>query len=192
MSQPRVRVVGVATAGAAALAVLAAVPPAQAGVPAPAAPAGTAVRAMQSHASFPVLRRGDDGQPVRTLQYLLRARGRTVAVDGDFGRATERAVRSFQASRGLAVDGVVGERTWSALVVTVRRGSRGDAVRAVQDQAQFRNLSGDPSRGLAVDGVFGPRTERFVRAFQDADGLQVDGIVGPRTWRALIRGDLAG
>ena len=185
----RVRIAAAVTAGAAALGLLT-TPPAAALAPQGAVPPATAGEARS--ASFPVLRRGDDGQPVRTLQYLLRARGRTVAVDGDFGPATERAVRSFQRSRGLGVNGVVGERTWSALIVTVRRGSTGDAVRAVQDQAQFRNLSGDPRRGLAVDGVYGLRTERFVRAFQQADGLRVDGVVGPQTWRALVRGDLAG
>ncbi len=142
------RAAALVTAGAAALGLLAA-PPAAALVPlaAPAVVAGDA-----HHASFPVVRRGDDGQPVRTLQYLLRAHGRTVAVDGDFGPATERAVRSFQRSRGLAADGVVGERTWSALIVTVRRGSRGDAVRAVQDQAQFRNLSANPARASPSTG----------------------------------------
>ena len=47
----------------------------------------------------------------------------------------------------LAVDGVVGPGTWTALIITVRRGSRGDAVRGVQEEFQFRNLSGDPRKG---------------------------------------------
>jgi peptidoglycan hydrolase-like protein with peptidoglycan-binding domain len=139
-----------------------------------------------------VVRRGSTGEPVRSLQYLLRARGFAVTVDGAFGARTDRAVRAFQRSRGLAVDGVVGRSTWTALLVTVRRGSRGDAVRAVQDQFQFRNLSGDPSKGPAVDGVFGPDTERRVRAFQSAVGLAPDGVVGPRTWNQLIGGALSG
>ncbi len=141
---------------------------------------------------WPLLRRGSEGQPVRSLQHLLRARGQSVAVDGDLGPRTERAVRSFQRSRGLAVDGVVGPRTWGALVVTVRLGSRGPAVRAVQDEFQFRNGSGDPSTGLQVDGVFGRRTDATVRAFQQAVGLRRDGIVGPMTWNQLIGGALAG
>jgi peptidoglycan hydrolase-like protein with peptidoglycan-binding domain len=141
---------------------------------------------------WPVVRRGSSGQPVRSLQYLLRARGRTVSVDGAFGAGTEASVRAFQRSRGLFVDGVVGPATWSALLVTVRRGSTGDAVRAVQDQFQFRNQSGDPRRGLRVDGVFGPATQRAVRDFQSAVGLGADGIVGPRTWNQLIGGALSG
>jgi len=94
-------------------------------------------------------------------------------------------------------DGIVGPRTWAALIVTVRQGSSGDAVRGVQEEFQFRNLSGDPSRGLQVDGIFGPRTEEAVRGFQqalslDVPSVAVDGIVGPITWRALVSGMLAG
>ena len=146
---------------------------------------------------WPIVRRGATGHPVRTLQDLLRARGHAVAVDGDFGSQTEGAVRAFQEDRHLAVDGIVGPDTWSALVVTVRRGSEGDAVRGVQEEFQFRNLSGDPSKGLAVDGIFGSKTEEAVRGFQqalhaDIPSVTVDGIVGPVTWRALVSGMLSG
>ena len=94
------------------------------------------------------------------------------------------------------VDGVVGRHTWGALIVTVRRGSTGDAVRGVQEEFQFRNLSGDPNQGLAVDGRFGPLTEAAVRGFQqalhtDIPTVVVDGIVGPVTWQALVSGMLS-
>jgi peptidoglycan hydrolase-like protein with peptidoglycan-binding domain len=145
---------------------------------------------------WPLVRRGDQNHPVRTLQHLLRARGHGVAVDGSFGPLTEAAVRAFQQQQGLVVDGVVGPQTWGAVIVTVRRGSTGDAVRGVQEEFQFRNLSGDPSLGLAVDGSFGPRTEASVRGFQEAlhtdiPAVVVDGIVGPVTWRALVSGMLS-
>ena len=141
---------------------------------------------------WPVVRRGARDHPVRTLQDLLRARGERVTVDGLFGPRTEAAVEAFQRGAGLTVDGIVGPRTWQALIVTVRRGSTGYAVRGVQEEFQFRNLSGDPHRGLQVDGIFGPRTDAAVRAFQEALGIAVDGIVGPVTWRALVSGMLAG
>jgi peptidoglycan hydrolase-like protein with peptidoglycan-binding domain len=145
---------------------------------------------------WPVVRQGASEHPVQTLQYLLRARGHTVTVDGAFGPRTEAAVRDFQREKHLSVDGVVGPLTWAALVVTVRRGSEGDAVRGVQEEFQFRNLSGDPSKGLQVDGIFGPRTEEAVRDFQqavrsDVPSMAVDGVVGPMTWQALVSGMLS-
>jgi peptidoglycan hydrolase-like protein with peptidoglycan-binding domain len=141
---------------------------------------------------WPVVRRGAQGHPVRTLQHLLRAHGQNVAVDGIFGPRTEAAVRAIQTARGLTVDGIVGNQTWPALIVQVKRGSTGDAVRGVQEEFQFRNLSGDPNQGVQIDGIFGPETDAAVRGFQQALGVSVDGIVGPITWRALVSGMLSG
>jgi peptidoglycan hydrolase-like protein with peptidoglycan-binding domain len=141
---------------------------------------------------WPVIRNGDHDHPVLTLQELLRAHGHQIAADGVFGPRTEAAVRAVQTSRGLTADGIVGPQTWPAVIVTVRRGSTGDAVRGVQVEFQFRNLSGNPAQGVQVDGIFGPKTDEAVRGFQQALGIAVDGIVGPVTWRALVSGMLAG
>lgn len=145
---------------------------------------------------WPLVRQGDQDHPVRTLQWLLRARGHSVAVDGIFGPLTDAAVRAFQRQKGLVVDGIVGPYTWAALIIQVRQGGTGDAVRGVQEEFQFRNLSGDPSKGLAIDGIFGPNTDAAVRGFQDAVSkdvptMAVDGIVGPMTWQALVSGMLS-
>jgi len=140
---------------------------------------------------FPLVQEGDKNHPVQTLQHLLRARGNTVAVDGIFGPRTETAVRAFQNSKALTADGLVGPRTWGALILQVSRGSSGEAVRGVQEEFQFRNLSGDPGQGVQVDGIFGSKTEAAVRGFQQALGIAVDGIVGPLTWRGLISGMLS-
>ena len=59
-------------------------------------------------------------------------------------------------------------------VVTVRKGDRGPAVKAVQRRLR-----------LTADGVFGPITHRSVKRFQKRKGLEADGIVGPLTRRAL-------
>jgi peptidoglycan hydrolase-like protein with peptidoglycan-binding domain len=146
--------------------------------------------------AWPIVRRGDQNHPVRTLQQLLRAHSQGVAVDGVFGPATETAVRVIQQQRHLAIDGVVGANTWSALIIQVQRGSTGDAVRGVQEEFRFRNLSGNPGTGLALDGIFGTQTEAAVRGFQqalhtDIPSVTVDGIVGPVTWRALVSGMLS-
>lgn len=80
-----------------------------------AARAATAPTAPAAAGSSPILRRGARGDAVRTLQGLLRERGASIPVSGSFSARTADAVRAFQRSAGLAVDGVVGPRTWSAL-----------------------------------------------------------------------------
>lgn len=130
--------------------------------------------------TWPTVQRGDTGERVRTVQYLLRQAGYSLTADGSFGAITESAVISFQQSRGLYPNGVVAGSTWTALVVTVRNGSTGEAVKGVQSQLNTRGY------GLVVDGVFGSKTEAAVRDFQTKRGLVVDGVVGPRTWNALV------
>ncbi len=56
------------------------------------------------------------GPAVSYIQFELSDRGYPVIEDGFFGQATDAAVRSFQAESGLAVDGIVGDATWRALV----------------------------------------------------------------------------
>ena len=141
---------------------------------------------------WPIVKRGSQGHPVPALQYLLRDRGHHVTADGIFGPKTEAAVEGFQSADQIGVDGIVGPQTWGALIFVVATGSTGDAGRGVQEEFQFRNLSGDPGRGLAVDGVFGVKTAAAVRGFQQALGITADEIVGPLTWRALVSGMLSG
>lgn len=38
-----------------------------------------------------------------------------MAIDGDFGSGTDQAVRDYQSSHALTVDGIVGSGTWGAL-----------------------------------------------------------------------------
>jgi peptidoglycan hydrolase-like protein with peptidoglycan-binding domain len=143
-------------------------------------------------APWPLVKQGDRRFPVRSLQHLLRARGRPVDVDGIFGPRTKAAVQDLQRSEGLASDGIVGPRTWPKLVVQVKRGSKGDAVRAVQEVMKFHDQSNGEGAPIHVDGMFGPRTDKWVRGFQKAVGTASDGIVGPITWRALVSGMLSG
>lgn len=138
------------------------------------------------HVDWPFVRQGDVdrvgdvGTPgsnsVHTVQYLLRARGSNLVADGIFGPRTDAAVRQFQTSKGLASDGIVGPRTWPVLIVQVKRGSTGEAVRGVQ--SFFTDLD--------QDGIFGPITDARVREFQTNTSLVVDGIVGPETWSTLL------
>jgi peptidoglycan hydrolase-like protein with peptidoglycan-binding domain len=191
-----------ATGTAAAIAVpAAAAPVTAASASATSAPATllSAAAPAQALQSWPVLRQGPNSSwpkvTVRSLQYLLNARGSKLTVDGAFGQKTRTAVVAFQRAHHLTADGVVRAATWRALVVTVHRGSTGPAVRAVQDQINFRN--GRNGHTLNVDGSYGPKTEAVVRAFQQAiahevRGFPVDGIVGLLTWQALVTEALSG
>jgi putative chitinase len=62
-----------------------------------------------------VLRRGSFGDSVKDLQELLLAQGFQLSVDGDFGPATELAIRLFQKQHSLIIDGIVGRNTWKRL-----------------------------------------------------------------------------
>ncbi len=61
----------------------------------------------------------------------------------------------------------------------LRRGSRGEEVRALQQALTAVGIS------LGDDGIFGPLTEAGVRSFQQSAGITVDGVVGPQTIGAL-------
>ncbi len=63
---------------------------------------------------LPTLKSGDGGVHVLTLQGLLIARGYPVKVDGDFGPATEAAVKALQKAAKLTADGTCGPKTWAA------------------------------------------------------------------------------
>jgi peptidoglycan hydrolase-like protein with peptidoglycan-binding domain len=72
--------------------------------------------ALLAFGDMPTLRNGSTGAAVRRLQRALTAAlSRTVGIDGQFGAITDRAVRDYQTTRGLGVDGVVGPQTWAAL-----------------------------------------------------------------------------
>jgi peptidoglycan hydrolase-like protein with peptidoglycan-binding domain len=139
---------------------------------------------------WPLVKVGRKGELAKTAQYLLRQHGATIQVDGDVGPLTDAAIKAFQTSKGLTADGIIGNQTWPKLIVQVKKGSKGEAVKAAQGQLRLRNLP--QTLNLAVDGDFGPLTDAGVKAFQQAlndenyVNTPVDGIVGPVTWHALV------
>ena len=62
------------------------------------------------------LRSGSMGETVAALQLLLTGRGFPLEDDGIFGPNTLSAVRAYQSREDLEVDGIVGIRTWKALL----------------------------------------------------------------------------
>jgi peptidoglycan hydrolase-like protein with peptidoglycan-binding domain len=142
-----------------------------------------------SFSSYDTLSEGSSGPQVKAAQYLLNEHGFDAGTaDGAFGPNTEGAVRAFQQSRSLSVDGVVGRKTWTALLSAgtkplLREGDSGAAVKRLQ-----RSLTAALARTVDADGLFGPNTDDAVRDYQSSRGLGVDGIVGDATWGALQAG----
>lgn len=143
---------------------------------------------------MPMVYWGCTGDAVKTLQEKLNAKGfHSGNVDGIFGAKTYAAVTAFQKANSLGVDGIVGKLTWAKLydatpvnvtpVTTqpmLRTGSRGDAVRKLQELLNAKGYTCG-----SVDGIFGSKTYAAVLAFQKANGLAADGIVGSLTWAKL-------
>lgn len=163
-----------------------------------------------------VIRRGDRGNEVKTIQYYLAFIGffndrlSEIAVDGIFGPATENAVKAFQREYGLTVDGIVGRGTWyrlqdayysilnslpdeyrsySSLLYpgyTITTGASGNVVTQLQ---KFINTIAANNRSVpsvTVDGIYGERTKASVQAIQRLSGLDETGAVGPLTWNAIV------
>ena len=134
--------------------------------------------------AYPTLRRGNQGNKVVLLQYLLNRYGYNLTPDGIFGTRSYNAVIDFQRKNGLTVDGIVGRNTWNALLnpqgKTIRLGDRSASTWYLQQMLLSKLYPiGE------IDGVFGNATLQAVRDFQSENGLGVDGIVGPNTWRVL-------
>ena len=152
---------------------------ARAATAAPAAPAAHASAALK----WPVTGPGSKGERVVAIQYLLNQQiNAKLATDGNYGPKTTAAVKAFQKKAKLPVDGIVGPMTYPKLIITVKKGSKGPAVSAVQHNLHFAY----GFKSLMVSGTFGNGTLKAVKSFQKRFKLTQDGIVGASTWNALI------
>lgn len=144
-------------------------------------------------------RQGERGPAVAEIRGILAHLNLLPAFASDgaaaeFDAATEMAVRVFQQSRGLNVDGRVGDETWRALDAarwtlgdrtlyhSVPDALTGDDVRQLQER--LAEMGFDVGR---TDGVFGARTAKAVARFQREVGLTSDGSYGPMTMAAFRR-----
>lgn len=158
------------------------------------------------------LQQGSSGENVRRIQTALNNISTQypsiplLVEDGIFGTATTTAVRAFQRQFGLTVDGIVGVLTWnkifevSALIDTgeeageemppypgtlLRNGSRGNAVRLMQERLKSISIYYPVIPDITADGIFGPATQAAVIAFQQMMGITADGIIGQQTWELI-------
>ena len=63
-----------------------------------------------------VLKNGSTGTDVKDLQIILNMRGYKLDKDGIFGSTTLKAVKNFQKQNNILIDGIVGKKTWKALL----------------------------------------------------------------------------
>ncbi|MHC1786186.1 MAG: peptidoglycan-binding protein [Christensenellales bacterium] len=157
-----------------------------------------------------ILKLGSTGTAVRSMQSRLKQLGYAIAaVDGDFGQATQNALKAFQARNGLTADGIAGPATLarinSAAAVRaritpkptavppkatatpsidtntyLRLGDRGTEVRRMQTRLiALGYLAGQAT------GIFEGATEAAVTAFQTRNVSYADGVAGPMTLSAL-------
>ena len=169
--------------------------------------------------SYPTIKLGSKGADVKKAQRLLIAKGYscgTAGADGDFGAATYNAVKKFQADNGLEADGIVGAKTWAALLKTEQTKPETKPEQTEPEKKPEKPVTPTGStctvelpiikqsnKGFPViavqtllgkhnfnvnyiDGDFGPDTLAKVKAFQKAKGLDADGIVGRDTWTTLL------
>ena len=167
---------------------------------------------------FPaVLKEGDEGIDVRSLQYYLDVIAYftdavpDIAQDGYFGPATTAAVKAFQTLAGLPADGIVGRQTWQRIqqayqmiLNTLPAGINennagiypGYFLSLGMENQNVRNLQ-TYLRGIAdytgaippieITGIFDEPTRDVVAALQAQNGFPANGNVGPATWNLIRR-----
>ena len=178
-------------------------------VPDPTLAPGNEEGGIPVNASYETLRKGTMSADVAMMQQTLIDLGYLSGEpDGNYGSATERAVRAFQKSNQLGVDGTAGSETLNLLYSidavaapvpaattapaqakatpapaddgVLRMGAKGDTVKNLQNQLiALGYLTGK------ADGNFGAKTYAALVAFQKANKLTADGVAGTKTLNQL-------
>lgn len=163
-----------------------------------------------------VLRFGDTGPNVRTVQYFLAFLGfflpelPPISINGTFDEATRDAVFTFQNQYGLEVDGIVGRVTWNKLLEVYNQtinnlpadyqqfarniypgrilvlGDTGEDVTTMQTLLQNIAQNDPAIPTLTVTGTYDDSTVRAVQALQRQLGMDETGAIGPILWREIV------
>ena len=150
--------------------------------------------------TMPQVNYGDSGQNVLLLQLALRDRAGHTELQGtgNYAGNTLVAVKDFQRKHGIKDSGIVGSKTWHALLQNVR---------TIYGAPNYQILPGEYNMNKQIDlinaliyiypyyghdmpneaGYYGPQTQALVRDFQRRAGIKDSGIVGPKTWFAMYQ-----
>lgn len=159
------------------------------------------------------LRKGYTGADVMAVQQKLKELGfYSGSVDGVYGTGSIAAVKKFQQQNGLTADGLVGSRTYTALMSastgsssnsgsdnsssssdstsgqdyaegTLSYGSSGTEVKKMQQALKALGYN------VSADGSYGALTQMAVTQFQKRNGLTADGVAGSATLKLLYSGN---
>ena len=159
------------------------------------------------------LRKGYTGADVIAVQQKLKELGfYSGSVDGVYGTGSIAAVKKFQQQNGLTADGLVGSRTYTALMSastgsssnsgsdnsssssdstsgqdyaegTLSYGSTGTEVKKMQQALKALGYN------VSADGSYGALTQMAVTQFQKRNGLTADGVAGSATLKLLYSGN---
>lgn len=159
------------------------------------------------------LRKGYTGADVIAVQQKLKELGfYSGSVDGVYGTGSIAAVKKFQQQNGLTADGLVGSRTYAALMSastgsssnsgsdnsssssdstsgqdyaegTLSYGSSGTEVKKMQQALKALGYN------VSADGSYGALTQMAITQFQKHNGLTADGVAGSATLKLLYSGN---
>lgn len=159
------------------------------------------------------LRKGYTGADVIAVQQKLKELGfYSGSVDGVYGTGSIAAVKKFQQQNGLTADGLVGSRTYAALMSastgsssnsgsdnsssssdstsgqdyaegTLSYGSSGTEVKKMQQALKALGYN------VSADGSYGALTQMAVTQFQKRNGLTAGGVAGSATLKLLYSGN---
>ncbi len=166
------------------------------------------------------LRRGDESAEVMVLQqYLVNLGYLATEPDGQFGSATERAVKLFQEANGLTADGIAGRGTLAilygeeAVAYDAYFGAGGDSGGSsggtaaatpkpntdivIQWESEGEDVRQYQQRLVElgylqskyVTGKFNQPTVDATKAFQTMNDLKVDGAAGPQSLELIYSND---
>ena len=162
------------------------------------------------------LRKGYTGADVIAVQQKLKELGfYSGSVDGVYGTGSIAAVKKFQQQNGLTADGLVGSRTYAALL-SASSGSSSDSSSSGSSSGTSDSSSGSSGQtyaegtlsygstgtevkkmqqalkalgyNVSADGSYGALTQMAVTQFQKRNGLTADGVAGSATLKLLYSG----
>jgi peptidoglycan hydrolase-like protein with peptidoglycan-binding domain len=165
---------------------------------------GTSQHSEGLAARLPQVNHGDRGQHVLALQLALRDQGYTyLRGTGTYASETLKAVKDFQRKHHIKASGIVGSKTWQALVGPLSKGVTGNSLHV---QPTFSLQPGERNqdkvfaltnmlvriypygeRGVFSDpdDVYTPALQKMVRDFQKRAGIKASGIIGLKTVAAM-------